>query len=151
MAENPAREQRTPRQSHSSGSYGETCMGEAERFRRDGEEPFVLDSMSRTNPLECNMSLVLITTRKEVRERKWPIPDSEDAVVCRYKYFSMIASDLGFSYNLRWFLASNPGEDLTREQIKKYFPDKQPRIGIWEHYALFIIFGPPLLLALLGH
>jgi len=40
MVEIPAREQRTPNQSHSSGSYGETCMGLAERLNRDGWEPF---------------------------------------------------------------------------------------------------------------
>lgn len=36
----PARDQRTPSQSHSSGSYGETCMGMAERLYRNGWEPF---------------------------------------------------------------------------------------------------------------
>jgi len=41
MAAKPAREQRTPRQSHSSGSYLETATGRAERFYRDGGEPFV--------------------------------------------------------------------------------------------------------------
>ena len=41
MVEIPAREQWTPRQSHSSGSYLEMDMGEAERFCRNGEEFFV--------------------------------------------------------------------------------------------------------------
>ena len=41
MAVKPARDQRTPRQSHSSGSYRETGMGGAERFHRDGGELFV--------------------------------------------------------------------------------------------------------------
>ena len=42
MVANPARDQRTPRQSHSSGSYLETGMGRAERSYRNGEEPFVI-------------------------------------------------------------------------------------------------------------
>lgn len=96
------------------------------------------------------MSLLLITTRKEVRERKWPIPGIDDAVVLRYKHFSAIASDFGFAYNLRWFLASNPAEDLTDEQIKRYFPDKRPRLGIWEHYAMYLIFGTVIVGMLLG-
>lgn len=41
MVAKPAREQRTPRQSHSSGSYRETGMGRAERSYRDGGEFFV--------------------------------------------------------------------------------------------------------------
>ena len=41
MVAKPAREQRTPRQSHSSGSYWETDMGRAERSYRDGGELFV--------------------------------------------------------------------------------------------------------------
>jgi len=40
MVANPARDQKTPSQSHSSGSYGETCMGVAERLHRNGWEPF---------------------------------------------------------------------------------------------------------------
>jgi len=40
MVTKPARDQRTPRQSHSSGSYRETGMGGAERFHRDGGELF---------------------------------------------------------------------------------------------------------------
>ncbi len=40
MVANPARDQRTPRQSHSSGSYLETGMGGAERSHRDGGESF---------------------------------------------------------------------------------------------------------------
>jgi hypothetical protein len=40
MAANPARDQRTPGQSHSSGSYPERGMGSAERSDRDGQEPF---------------------------------------------------------------------------------------------------------------
>lgn len=91
------------------------------------------------------MSLLLITTRKEVRERKWPILEGNDTVVLRYKHFSAIASDFGFAYNLRWFLASNPAEDLTDEEIKKYFPNKPPRLGIWEHYAMYLIFGTVIL------
>lgn len=42
MIEKPARDQRTPRQSHSSGSYRETGMGMVERSYRDGEEPFAI-------------------------------------------------------------------------------------------------------------
>ncbi len=41
MVAKPAREQRTPRQSHSSWSYQETGMGGAERSHRDGGEFFV--------------------------------------------------------------------------------------------------------------
>jgi len=41
MVKKPAREQMTPRQSHSSGSYPETGMGGAERPHRDGGEFFV--------------------------------------------------------------------------------------------------------------
>jgi hypothetical protein len=40
MVANPARDQKTPSQSHSSGSYRETCMGRVERFYRDGWESF---------------------------------------------------------------------------------------------------------------
>jgi hypothetical protein len=51
MVAKPAREQRTPRQSHSSGSYPETGMGRAERFYRDGGEFFVHeDSLYRIKP-----------------------------------------------------------------------------------------------------
>ena len=87
---------------------------------------------------------------REIRERKWPISGSEVAVVCRYKYFRVLTSDLGFSYKLKWFLASNPDQEITQEKIKHYFPNKQPRLGVWEHYALFIIFAPIVLLMLLG-
>jgi len=40
MVENPARDQRTPSQSRSSGSRRETDVGGAERFHRNGWEPF---------------------------------------------------------------------------------------------------------------
>ena len=40
MVAKPARDQRTPSQSHSSGSYRETGMGMAERLYRNGWEPF---------------------------------------------------------------------------------------------------------------
>lgn len=40
MVVKPARDQRTPSQSHSSGSYLETGMGLAERLDRNGWEPF---------------------------------------------------------------------------------------------------------------
>ena len=40
MVAKPARDQKTPSQSHSSGSYWETDMGKAERFYRDGWKPF---------------------------------------------------------------------------------------------------------------
>ena len=42
MVAKPARDQKTPGQSHSSGSYPETDMGSAERSDRDGQEPFDL-------------------------------------------------------------------------------------------------------------
>lgn len=40
MVAKPARDQRTPSQSRSSGSRRETDVGEAERFHRNGWEPF---------------------------------------------------------------------------------------------------------------
>ena len=40
MVVKPARDQRTPSQSHSSGSYLETGMGLTERLNRNGWEPF---------------------------------------------------------------------------------------------------------------
>ena len=96
------------------------------------------------------MSLIFTRIGQETREKKWLIPDREDSLVCRYKYFRILTSDLGFAYNLRWSLSSDPERDLSEEQIKKYFPDKQPHLGIWEHYALFIIFVPIILLILSG-
>ena len=53
MVANPARDQRTPSQSHSSGSYPETGMGSAERLDRNGWEPFdYLKVLPIKNPLE---------------------------------------------------------------------------------------------------
>ena len=46
MVQNPARDQRTPRQSRSSGSRRETDVGGAERFHRNGEEPFDYSKVS---------------------------------------------------------------------------------------------------------
>jgi len=46
MVETPAREQETPRQSHSSGSYLETDMGNVERCCRNGGESFVHEDSS---------------------------------------------------------------------------------------------------------
>jgi len=66
----PARDQRTPSQSHSSGSYRETGMGGAERFHRYGWEPFA--TRLCTNPLEC-------MNKKEYQEfldRNWMIIDN---------------------------------------------------------------------------
>ena len=98
-----------------------------------------------------NMSLILTPIGQEIREKKWLIPSREDSLVCSYKYFRIFTSDLGFAYNLRWSLSSDPSRDITEEQIKQYFPSNQPRLGIWEHYALFIIFGPIILLVIFGH
>lgn len=50
VAANPAREKRTPSQSHSSGSYRETGMGGIERFRRDGWESFLQGLTHRIKP-----------------------------------------------------------------------------------------------------
>lgn len=44
----PARDQRTPRQSHPNGSYLETGMGSAERSDRNGEEPFDYSMIPQT-------------------------------------------------------------------------------------------------------
>jgi len=96
------------------------------------------------------MSLVIMPTWSGTKEKKWPIPGTENYIICRYKYFYILASDFGFSYKLQWFLASMPDQEVTREQINSYFPNKKPRLGIWEHYALFIILIPVVFLMLLG-
>ncbi len=68
----PAREQRTPRQSHSSGSYLETGMGGVERFHRNGEEPFVIILASRyiKNPLEI-MNTQNTSTPESSPKKSW--------------------------------------------------------------------------------
>lgn len=96
------------------------------------------------------MSLLLIEIANELRERKWKIPGSEDVLVCKYKYFRILTNDLGYSYNLRWFLTSNPSKNLTKGEIQTYFPNKQPRLNIWEHYALLLIIGLVIFLTFLG-
>jgi len=55
MTAKPARDQRTPGQSHSSGSYRETGMGGAERSHRDGQEPFGKGLLCRIKPARVHV------------------------------------------------------------------------------------------------
>jgi hypothetical protein len=62
-------------------------------------------------------------------------------LICSYNYFSLFFF-LTIAFNAKWFLAGeNRSEDkqLTYTEVKKLFPEKTPRLGIWKRFSLLIV------------
>lgn len=90
------------------------------------------------------MALTLIPIGTEERQKVWPAPDpSNKSIICRYKYFYVLASDLGVASNLRWYLSSDPNKEVAYEDIKKIYSGggDAPKLGVWQHYSLLIVIG----------
>ena len=119
MVENPARDQRTPRQSHSSGSYLETGMGRAERFYRDGEEPFDYQKVpAHKIPLEFmeNKNSVISYLLKKVFVDYFFVTWNVIGLILAIYFYSvlpiMISVVLCYFFNKRYQRNKNKERDL---------------------------------------
>ncbi len=85
------------------------------------------------------MALTLIPYGSGERQKSWQIPD-DGKVICRYKFFYILAHDCQLVSNVRWYVSDKDGErEITYEQLRQIIPHQTPHLGLWEQYALAII------------
>lgn len=97
------------------------------------------------------MSLVLLPYGSIMREKKWSFAEKSEQLICQYKFFYILAHDLGVASNIKWYSSDNPEKELTHEQVKQLYPTSRLRLGIWEGYSLLVVIGLVISLSFLGY
>ena len=98
------------------------------------------------------MALALIPIGSSRREKSWPTSNG-GKLICRYKYFYILANDCQAASNIKWYTTDSSGEqekEITYAQVKQIFPHRTPHLGVWERYALILISVFVLILILFG-